>query len=349
MKIEKKSFFAGIVCSILVAGLGTTAMAAVAGSMESNIVNIIANGETISKAGESYSLQNGAKAPSSITYEDEKGGWTVYLPVRRLSEILGVEIGWDESENAVIVGDQSSNNENGNAYNFVSYKEYPTVPDFSEMNPDDTTLQEVKTAKDGSATVYVYNGISGTIGTIPYQRELEEAGFQSVGKFDFDTKWGIVQVCKIDQYKKDGIYVSFGYSPEDTFSVMVSTYPADSKTFFYMKDGEETVASQTNITYYSRYPSVPDFGALAGIPESDIGKLAGIDGYYYDINDIGDAQSKNKNIFVDYHLLLIECGFSYIGEFEGGYGPVECYKNENYKIGFGIIDSRFFGVVVLDN
>lgn len=349
MKIEKKSFFAGIVCSILAAGLGTTAMAAVAGSMESNIVNIIANGKTISKEGENYSLQNGAKAPSSITYEDENGGWTVYLPVRRLSEILGVEIGWDESENAVIVGDQSSNNENGNAYNFVSYKEYPTVPDFSEMNPDDTTLQEVKTAKDGSATVYVYNGISGTIGTIPYQRELEEAGFQSVGKFDFDRKWGIVQVCKIDQYKKDGLYVSFGPSLEKTFSVMISTYPADSKTFFYMKDGEETSASQTNITYYSRYPSVPDFGAFAAIPESDIGKLAGIDGYYYDIIDVDDAQSTNADLLTEYHELLSKCGFSYIGKFDGGYGDVQCYSDGKYKIGVGIINPRFFAIVVLDN
>lgn len=348
MKLDKKSFAVGVVCSVLVATLGTTAFAAVSGSMTPNRVNIVVNGETISNAGENYALKTGAMVPSSISYVDENGGSTVYLPVRRISEIFGVEIAWDGNINSVIVGEKPSNTETENTANFIGYKEYPTVPDFSEMNPDETTLQEVKTEKDGSATVYVYNGTSGTIGAIPYQRELEEAGFQLVGKFDFDRKWGIVQVGKVDQYKKDGIYVSFGYSPEDTFSVMVSTYQADSSTFFYMKDGEETSTSQTNITYYSRYPSVPDFGAFAGIPESDIGKLAGIDGYYYDIIDVDNAQSKNANLLTDYHNLLSKCGFSYVGEFDGGYGNVECYSDGKYSIGVGIINPRFFAIVVLD-
>lgn len=342
---DRKSFFAGIFCSCAISGLIIPAFAAVTGSMTPNLVNVIADGKTISKEGENYTLQNGTSAPGSITYEDENGGWTVYLPVRKLSETLGVEIGWNESQNAVVVGDGASDIPQNETSDFSGYKDYPSVPDFATLYPDDTTLQDIKTSNDGSATVYVYNGTSGTIGTIPYRRLLESAGFQFVNKFDFDTKWGVVQVGKVDQYKKDGLYVSFGYSPEGTFSVMISTYQTDGNTFFYM--GES--AGTEDIAYYSRYPSVPDFGAFAGIPESDIGKLAGLDGYYYDVLDLDDALSRNENLLIDYHSLLLKCGFIYIGDFEGGNGPIECYTDGQYSIGVGIIDSRFFAVVAIND
>ncbi len=218
---EGKSFVAGVLCSVAVAGLVIPAFAVATGAMTPNRVNIIANGETLSQAGENYALQTGTSVPSSITYEDENGGWTVYLPVRRISEALNVDIGWNSSQNAVVIGEGAN------------------------------------------------------------------------------------------------------VAPPDT-----STDPGVS-----------------SIVYYDRYPGVPDFGAFAGIPESDIGDLAGIDGYYYDVVDVDDAQSKNADLLTEYQSLLTQCGFSYIGEFEGGNGPVVCYSNGQISIGVGVINPRFFAVV----
>lgn len=104
-KVELKSFIAGSVCTVLLFGMGIPAVAAVKGTLKQNQVNIIADGKIISNAGEDYALSGSTKVPSSVTFTTEGGGGTVYLPVRRLAELLGVDIAWDGSKNAVVVGE----------------------------------------------------------------------------------------------------------------------------------------------------------------------------------------------------------------------------------------------------
>lgn len=89
-----KKYFSGLITGILAVGLLTTALAA-SGNVSFNLSAIKFNGEVISEAGEGYTLSNGCVAPASITYTDEKGGGTTYLPVRRIGELAGVTIGWD--------------------------------------------------------------------------------------------------------------------------------------------------------------------------------------------------------------------------------------------------------------
>ena len=223
------SYAAGMVSAVLIVGMATPALADVVGQMSQNQVNIIANGATISSAGQNYTLESGNEVPSSITFTDSSGGGTVYLPVRRVSQILGVEIGWDGARNAVVIGGES-------------------VP-----------IQDV-----------------------PNQNQ------------------------------------------------------------------STNVQSGDGVRYYSRYPGVPDFGAFAGINESDIGSLIGSPGYYYDVLDVDEALGRNPDLLLDYHTLLGQCGFSYIGDFEGDTGVVECYSNGTYSIGVGLTDKRFFAILVLE-
>lgn len=104
-KVSWKSFILGCTCTTLVFGMAIPTLAAVSGAITQNQVNIISNGQVISNAGEDYLLASGEQVPSSITFTSDNGGGTVYLPVRRLAEILNVNIAWDGSKNAVVVGE----------------------------------------------------------------------------------------------------------------------------------------------------------------------------------------------------------------------------------------------------
>ena len=97
------TFLAGMFTAAVIGGLGVGALAA-SGAVTFNASNLMFNGQQISAKGEGYTLDNGCQAPASITYTDEKGGGTTYLPVRRISELLDVETGWDGATGSVTVG-----------------------------------------------------------------------------------------------------------------------------------------------------------------------------------------------------------------------------------------------------
>ena len=97
------TFLAGMLTAAVIGGLGVGALAA-SGAVTFNASNLVFNGQQISAKGEGYTLDNGCQAPASITYTDEKGGGTNYLPVRRISELLDVETGWDGATGSVTVG-----------------------------------------------------------------------------------------------------------------------------------------------------------------------------------------------------------------------------------------------------
>lgn len=82
---------AGVVSTLLVLALGTTALAA-SGKVTFSFSNIALNGETKIEAGSKITVANGQNVPVSILYVDEAGGKTNYLPIRAISELLGVDI-----------------------------------------------------------------------------------------------------------------------------------------------------------------------------------------------------------------------------------------------------------------
>ena len=97
---KRASFLAGVVSTLLVLALGTTALAA-SGKVTFSFSNIALNGETKIAAGSNIIVANGQKVPGSILYVDEAGGKTNYLPIRAISELLGVGIDYDSATKTV--------------------------------------------------------------------------------------------------------------------------------------------------------------------------------------------------------------------------------------------------------
>lgn len=102
MKKRMTSFFAGMTASALTLTLCTTALAA-SGQVSFNFAGVSLNGETKIAAGESITAANGQQIPGSILYTDSAGGKTNYLPVRAISELLGVEVGYDAATKTVLL------------------------------------------------------------------------------------------------------------------------------------------------------------------------------------------------------------------------------------------------------
>lgn len=101
------TFAAGMLTAAVIGGLGVGALAA-SGAVTFNASALQLNGQQISAKGENYILPSGQQVPASITYTDETGGGTTYLPVRRISELLGIEIGWDSTTGSVTVGEDAT-------------------------------------------------------------------------------------------------------------------------------------------------------------------------------------------------------------------------------------------------
>lgn len=105
MKKRLSSFLAGAVSALLLAALCTTALAA-SGQVSFNFAGVSVNGETKITAGQTITAANGQSVPGSILYTDAAGGKTNYLPIRTISELLDVEVGYDSATRTVLLGRQ---------------------------------------------------------------------------------------------------------------------------------------------------------------------------------------------------------------------------------------------------
>lgn len=105
MKKRISSFLAGAATTLALTALATSALAA-SGQVSFNFANVALNGETKIAAGSTVTAANGQQVPSSILYTDAVGGKTNYLPIRAISELLGVEIGYDSATRTVLLGEQ---------------------------------------------------------------------------------------------------------------------------------------------------------------------------------------------------------------------------------------------------
>lgn len=116
MKKRKLSaFWSGCLATAVTLALGTTVLAA-SGQVTFNFANVAVDGKTTIAAGTTITAANGQQVPSSILYTDAAGGKTNYLPIRTISELLGVEIGYDSATKTVLLGEQSAENTSGEVY-----------------------------------------------------------------------------------------------------------------------------------------------------------------------------------------------------------------------------------------
>lgn len=105
MKKRIASFAGGFFAALALSLCLTTALAA-AGQVSYNFANVSMDGTQKITAGQDITAANGQKIPGSILYTDEAGGKTNYLPIRTISELLGVGIGYDSASKTVLLGKQ---------------------------------------------------------------------------------------------------------------------------------------------------------------------------------------------------------------------------------------------------
>ena len=107
MKEHKRigTFIGGFATALALSACLTTALAA-SGTVSYNFANVALDGTQKITAGQDITAANGQKVPGSILYTDEAGGKTNYLPIRAISELLGVEIGYDSASKTVLLGKQ---------------------------------------------------------------------------------------------------------------------------------------------------------------------------------------------------------------------------------------------------
>ena len=105
MKKRIASFAGGFFAALALSLCLTTALAA-SGKVSYNFANVSMDGTQKIAAGQDITAANGQKIPGSILYTDEAGGKTNYLPIRTISELLGVEIGYDSASKTVLLGKQ---------------------------------------------------------------------------------------------------------------------------------------------------------------------------------------------------------------------------------------------------
>ena len=126
-------FLCGCLTTLTALALGTTVLAA-SGQVSFNFANVSLDGEQKFSAGSTITAANGQQVPSSILYTDAAGGKTNYLPIRAVSELLGVEIGYDSATKTVLLGKQPAESQarhwkrvvDGTSFSYVSQR--PSTP-----------------------------------------------------------------------------------------------------------------------------------------------------------------------------------------------------------------------------
>lgn len=102
-KAKLSSFLSGVLSSVMVFGLATSAMA-MSGTISLNTVNLKLNRKEVFTQGDALTNDAGRAIPSSITYTDEGGGGNTYIPLAYVSRLLDTEIFWDGSTGTVKMG-----------------------------------------------------------------------------------------------------------------------------------------------------------------------------------------------------------------------------------------------------
>ena len=237
-----------IITGILAGLITVCAVPAIADSIEAlkNSVNISLNGEDIASIDENYILQNGAKVPYSILYEG-----TTYLPVRKLSELINVEIGWDNDTRTVLINTKEDTSN-------IEFDSWYGVPDFGEVNGikelDQTTTvrstthwYEIKNIKDNFESDYI--------------EELEALGFKRVVTGSVKPKFRVYSKGKIEVWLDLGMYTKLVYG----VTVVDTTRPIVGRTYSYNGSNED----------------IPSFASAFGFTSTSIGGVNYYDGDWH--------------------------------------------------------------------
>lgn len=148
-----------------------------------NSVNITVDMEKIARIGDTYELSNGTAVPFSILYEG-----TTYLPVRKLSEIFGIGIGYDADTRTVLIDTKAENTDTNPADGIIKAEtRESTEQDISAVtNSVNISIDGKNTAKQGES----YTLENGT--TVPFSILYEGTTYLPVRKLSELLRAGVL-------------------------------------------------------------------------------------------------------------------------------------------------------------
>lgn len=255
--------------------------------VELNSVRIEKDKRVITEIGESYALPNGDLVPFSLLYNG-----TTYLPVRKLSEILSVGIGWDNDTRTVSITskEQSSVSAVENAYS-----EYPEIYDFGKIADTPCIL----TSYTLRSTIFWYKKEAFTKeNTDAYCAKLLLSGFTD---------------------KSSVFSGNIRYFEKGDLGITVSGCP-DSHLMDYIVVSNLKRPYQEKKLFYDASSTVPSFEGFCKISENKT-KLP--TGAIYKYTELLNTW----NYFADYAACLADSGFVLKEKRDGLLGPTYLFKS----------------------
>lgn len=304
----KNQTFKGVIAGTLAGVITVFSFPAIADSIEAvmNSVNIKLNGEKVASVNETYTLQNGTKVPYSILYEG-----TTYLPIRKVSELLDIDIDWDNDTRSVLIQDNSEETVVAEGYD-----SWYGAPDFGILNSIDELAQsprvhstthwyEIKDVNDDHINNYV--------------EQLEELGYERVTEGNIKPKFKVYKKGTTEVWLDLGMYKKLVYG----ITVMDSTRPLCSKEYSYSGANED----------------IPNFNSIFGYNATII------DGEHCIVGDW-----HLWGCLADYFCILEEEGFKISSSNNGFYGKsLTLKKNKStFYIKFDGTELSTIPAIVID-
>ena len=172
-----------------------------------NYINILLDGKVVAERGEIFTLDSGMVLPYSILYEG-----TTYLPMRKLAEILGMEVLYDADTKTASINKSEKTQETQIVYKESTdmYEEFPSLPDFGLFSG--SKLDFVN--KTDASTNYLYEDITDPIKIVTYVKMLEELGYNMLEPFDNDEGNIVLMMISSEHI----LFLSYMY---DVFSIII--------------------------------------------------------------------------------------------------------------------------------
>ena len=242
MKEHKRigTFFGGFATALALSACLTTALAA-SGKVSYNFANVALDGTQKITAGQDITAANGQKVPGSILYTDEAGGKTNYLPIRAISELLGVEIGYDSASRTVLLGKQPAQPSNGGG-DVIDLRTPATVPENPRRGDVDliksqggTILPDDDPASySGNDKLFKdKNGELRAEWTVGNKDALQESDKKAMGKSLVDGDYP--KNSKGESYGSLLLADYVGYMPDLQY---IAAYPPEDRPEGYIREAE---------------------------------------------------------------------------------------------------------------
>lgn len=160
-------------------------------TFETNSLNIYVDDKMVAKVGDSYTLRDGSAVPFSVVY---KG--TTYLPMRKIGELVGKNIGYDNETKSADIRDK-----------VAMYKENDQIIDMGLL----ANIKAVSSSKDNDCTTYYYDAA-----------ELNVADADIFGNNLLDNKYVLQSNIKLPELG-EGANADIYYNTEKNYSVLIGT------------------------------------------------------------------------------------------------------------------------------